>query len=237
MSNQIDNLFKKKLKEHTVAPGPAAWSKISAAASKKNKTIVWLRIAAMLLLALSAWWLYNNTTPGEVSTVVEIAESNPNLIEDKTKEAEKENTDDLKTKLQPISPAQNSSKLTSKTQHKSELKEDKVLEIKDSKKEIEKEEMVALLDIPVQETQPIPAEETESVDKPIVIVYELKPYIKKTEPEPNLDPLLPKKNNLKKVLDVANDIRTGDSPLTGLRQAKEDLFALNFRKEEKKNNR
>ena len=78
-------------------------------------------------------------------------------------------------------------------------------------------------------------------DAPLVIVYELKPIERRSEVAENqeslfeLEPFPPKKNGFKKVLEVANDVRTGESPLGGLRQAKDEIFAFNFKKEDKNN--
>ena len=58
--NKLDELFKEKLSDYSVAPSAGAWQKIEPHLSKKNETMVWVRWAAVLLLGgllLSALWI------------------------------------------------------------------------------------------------------------------------------------------------------------------------------------
>jgi len=50
MSNQIDDLFRKKLEGHSVEPGPLTWSRISARFIKKNRILIGYRAAAAIAL-------------------------------------------------------------------------------------------------------------------------------------------------------------------------------------------
>lgn len=238
MSNQIDNLFKKKLESHTVEPSPGAWVKISSSASKKNKAVIWFRAAAALLLLVSAFWLYNNTND---NTSAKIAEVTTNEL--KTKEPvvvqkevdEPKNLGENKTAQTPITPAQKTKTPVAQNneKHKNENMEQPGIDLI-----TEPNESVALMDSnPFQGDPDIEATTIEATTKPIIIVYGLKSYTKKASQVPEIDQPFERKNGLQKVLDVANNIRTGESTLSGLRQAKEDLFALNFKKEDKKNNR
>ncbi|MEQ8363497.1 MAG: hypothetical protein RIF39_17455 [Cyclobacteriaceae bacterium] len=242
MSNQIDNLFKKKLEAHSVEPSKGAWVKISSSASKKNKAVIWFRAAAALLLMTSALWLYNNTndtTSSEIAEVTteetgtkELSTNEPVAIqkeEDRALSAEKNKTS------QPSPPSVQKTNVPLVAQNNEKLKNESTTPLKVDLIS-EPLESIALVDSnPFQDALAVEASITESTSKPIVIEYELKSYAK--TPEPEMEPLFQKKNGLKKVLDVANNLRTGESSLSGLRQAKEDLFALNFKKEDKKNNR
>ncbi|MFZ1808585.1 MAG: hypothetical protein WAU36_15235 [Cyclobacteriaceae bacterium] len=236
MSNQIDNLFKKKLEAHSVEPAPSAWARVSSSASKKNKAVIWFRAAAALFLMASALWLYNNTNENISSEIAKVTpeELRPEKPVAIQKEAEIKSTEDNNTTHASIPPAQKT-KVPLIIQNNEKPKNENI-ERHRVDLTTEPLELIAKIDSnPIQDDSEIEASATKSLSKPIVIVYELKSYAKKSEPE--IDPLFQKKNGLKRVLDVANNIRTGESPLGGLRQAKEDLFALNFKKEDKKNNR
>src|SRR5882672_9915931 len=50
MSNRLDQLFKDKLADHTLAPPASAWDRVRAGLSKKNDTPLVLRLAAAFLV-------------------------------------------------------------------------------------------------------------------------------------------------------------------------------------------
>lgn len=239
MSNQIDKLFKKKLEEHSIEPGPNVWAKVSAASSKKNKAVIWFRAAAALLLTASAFWLYNNNSDNGTGKIAEVATEKSKAEEQVVTQKESEEANHVEQNNRQASTPAIPKKQTLIAEKKSnkprkentEKQNQKIIDI------TEPLEAIAQMDVIPQDSPEESEMNTASASKPIVIVYELKSYAKKTESELEPEPLLQKKNGLKKVLDVANDLRTGESPLGGLRQAKEDLFALNFKKEDRKNNR
>jgi len=92
--------------------------------------------------------------------------------------------------------------------------------------------------LPIVEKEPIKIESVEvtqvvtKTEKPIVIEFTLDPIpstktaIAATEEKPAL----------KKILDKALDIKNGDAELGGLRMAKNELFALDFKKDKSKRN-
>ena len=68
--NQLDELFSEKLSNHVLTPPTGAWSKIETKLSKKNKGVVWLRWAAVLILGLMAatiLWTQNETPVSQVA--------------------------------------------------------------------------------------------------------------------------------------------------------------------------
>jgi len=239
MSNQIDNLFKKKLEAHSMEPGPGAWKKISSSTSKKNKAVIWFRAAAALLLMASALWLFNNTTDNRSSEIAKVIPEKIKTDEPVVtqKEADKTISSEENNVTQTPVPPTKKSKVPTGVPNNEKAKNEKAEPLRI---DIITETLETVAQIDSNEAQDdfkIDPSTPEGTAKPIVIVYELKSYAKTAAPEPEMESLLQKKNGLKKVLDVANNIRTGESSLGGLRQAKEDLFALNFKKEDKKNNR
>lgn len=239
MSNQIDDLFKKKLEVHSVEPDPNVWSRISSGLLKKNKAIIWFRAAAALLLMVSAFWLYqniSNSTPSKITEVqpTELKEEKPAVIQEKAIE-EKHNT--IKASVPTIQkPELLADKKSNKSHNKMVEEDNPAINMPINNIPIKQAESIAQVDTdPMKGNTENEEAVSKPTSKPIVIVYELKSYTVKTESDSEFDPFLQKKNGLKKVLDVANNIRTGESPLGGLRQVKEELFALNFKKEDKHN--
>ena len=51
MNSQLDKFFKDKLADHTIAPSKEAWTKVESGLTKKNNNIIWLRVAAAILMA------------------------------------------------------------------------------------------------------------------------------------------------------------------------------------------
>lgn len=227
MNNLIDSLFKKKLEAHSIDPGSNSWSRVASNLPKKNKSIIWFRAAAVLLLAgiASVIWFYsNNQTPTSDSI------------------AQTEKIDPAKKEASPIQKSEPQQFITSNPPLNKKQRDEPII-IKKVKPtvddpsipiDIQNESMteVTLTETP-EELQP--EEFVAAVTKPIVIVYELKNINKKTPAQFEEDAIPEKKNGLRKVLDVANDMRTSENPFSELRQAKEEIFAFNFKKETKNN--
>lgn len=78
-AKKIEELFRSKLEGHSVPPGEQAWMKLQGKMAKRNKTpLVWMRVAAAVLLVLTATWLL--TTPGgEQATVEQVADNRPEI--------------------------------------------------------------------------------------------------------------------------------------------------------------
>jgi len=50
--NQLEELFNEKLGNHAIPPPAGGWERVAANLSKKNKTIVWIRWAAVLVMGM-----------------------------------------------------------------------------------------------------------------------------------------------------------------------------------------
>jgi len=241
MNNPLDKLFKTKLTDHSIEPGTNAWARVSAGLTKKNSRIIWYRAAAALFiggLAFALWYNSNETVSTETladsdetrervqtekDTLVlpETVQDNKNVVALTKEDQPKEKSNNRKT-VQPVE------KLS---------EPDPVVDF-----DAKSINSIAVNETATEEENEIPVESLEPSrkDAPIVIVYELKPIQRKSEiaekPEDILLESFPaKKTGFKKVLEVANDVRTGESPLGGLRQAKDEIFAFNFKKEDKNN--
>lgn len=231
MNNQLDNLFKNKLEGHTIEPAPKAWSRVASGLTKKNNTILWFRAAAALMITCLAFtlWFYTNKNSTSPSTLAQTKK----VSAVPEKELAKQGNEQIAT-IEISTVQKNEKKPTIKNRNQEVIKAH--VQQKKTEKVIEQMPIteVASNEIGIMEK---PFTERPTVDpvKPaIVIVYELKAV--ERIPRLDLDQLPERKTGLKKVLEVANDVRTGEGPLGGLRQAKDEILAFNFRKDDKKNN-
>lgn len=224
--NRIDELFKNKLANHQVAPSADAWQKVEAGLTKKNNAWVWRLAAALVLFGLlsGAWYLWNNNM-----------ETKPELVQQPAS-PQKENP----VVVQPEEQKQN---LVAETQPKSETKSKKRIikaNASDSNKETQPEKVKAEEPLVVAETEVLVAEnktEPAPARKPIVIEFTLEPLpVNVIEPTVALASADDDKSGLQKILEKARDIKNGDSELGSLRDAKNELFALDFRKDKTKRN-
>ncbi len=235
MSNKVDKLFKEKLGAHSLPPSAQAWEKIEANLSKKNKAIVWFRVAAVIALAGAftfGWVQWNGDT-----------EVNESLVK---------KTDSVTTQQKVIQPqlAHKEPKTNLSEQKKSARQKKSNPSTKKEKTqefvpEIKKEEnpLALITEEKVKEIvqpQEVTTAPAVAAKKSMKITFNLpalqsQPEVK-TETEVMVaDAPEEKKTTLQKAADVAHDIRSGDV-LGSLREAKNDLFALEFKKDKSKKN-
>lgn len=228
--NRIDELFKNKLANHPVAPSADAWQKVEAGLTKKNNAWVWRLAAALVLFGLvsGAWYMWSKN-----------AEVQPELVQQPLPSPQKE----IPVVVQPEEQKQNlvaetetkskSETLTKKKTTKTNTSESKK-EIQPEKEKVEEPQVVlSQTEVLVAEhkTEPTPAR------KPIVIEFTLDAIpVNMTEPEVVVANADDDKSGLQKILEKARDIKNGDSELGSLRDVKNELFALDFRKDKTKRN-
>lgn len=230
MNNQLDNLFKNKLEGHTIEPSPKAWSRVASGLTKKNKTIIWFRAAAALMITGLAFalWFYtnkNSTSPASLAKTKNVSATPEKETAQQEKQPTLEITKIQKEEKKPTINYRKTKVKEAPSQQQVTMKVVEQLSINE----------VASNEIEIVEKPFVLEQSATPVKKSIVIVYELKAV--ERIPELDLDQLPERKTGLKKVLEVANDMRTGESPLGGLRQAKDEILAFNFRKDEKNNNK
>ncbi|MEK6783160.1 MAG: hypothetical protein AABY93_15775 [Bacteroidota bacterium] len=213
--NKIDRFFREKLYDLVLEPGSGAWVKLDANLSKKNKSLVWFRAAAVFfvigLLIASIVWLQSG-------------EENPQLAEQLKSELSPNLSSETKFNEDSISQSKNAVKRNSISIAKKTTRPRITPQI------IEEPEVEPLsLEAPSNETVAL----VTSKEKPIVIEYTLESIF----PQKKEAPIVAeeKKNGLQKALEFAREAKNSDSPLGGLRHAKDDLFALNFKKDKQKN--
>lgn len=229
MSNRIDQLFKNKLSEHVFPPSDEAWTKVQNGLSKKNNVVIYWRAAAVFVLfglLVSAWYLFR--LPVEISTQ-QIAKKENTEIQDKpaqTKEDERESANTYATK-----------KETSDTHTQKPRAKSIKSNIIDKKEELtEKTEPSAQIDV-AEIGQTMTVAEV-AVEKPIVLEFTLPTIEDNTPVDVALaDAETEKSTGIKKFLETARDVKNGDAEFANsLRDIKNELFALEFKKDKTRRN-
>jgi hypothetical protein len=220
MNNKVDKLFKNKLEKHSLAPSQQVWEKVEARLSKKNKTIIWVRIAAALTLT--------------VLTTITVTQWKDDAI---ISQPLATHTDSITQRKETLATAAKKDERVVAADSKKSIIKKRTYSIK---KELIKKEGL----MPKEETHVAIAEEeklntefaiSESPSpkvtnkKPMKITFSLPALEPKheameqqvaiTAPTPQV-----KKTNLQRAFDAAREIRTGEA-LESLREAKNHLFA------------
>ena len=231
MSNRIDQLFKEKLSDHKVAPSAEAWTKVQTGLSKKNKFLIVWRMAAVFALfgaLISTWYYLRND---ETITSTQLAEKKeitipPKVVIEKRSELV---TEGAKTTIAQTPKSESGKRRNEKSEVKKQIENSTYQNIaveNELQKKVEDKAMVAeedLIALSVKKEKPIVIEFTlESISKePIIEVAQT------NEAE---------SSGLKKILETALDVKNGDSDLGIIRDAKNQLFALDFKKDKTKRN-
>jgi hypothetical protein len=220
MDNKMDKFFKEKLEAHAVQPSARAWEKVESHLSKKNRIVVWVRVAAAItLLGASAFVALNwdSNKQQKVQIVKDekpVAGPQPEVKKDVTRQENNQVAE---------APVRKQKKSAPKVELKKavEVPADVPLVVE----ELEQQEVantVAVVEAPKKE-------------KGITLTYSL-PAVKKPAPEQAEEPTVAeaKKSGLERVLEIAKDVKNADNPLGELREAKDEIFALGFRKDKDK---
>lgn len=231
----MDSLFKKKLDEHQLPPREDAWARVESNLSKKNNFFAW-RIAAAILIAgalitTGVWMMRKDEKP----TLVKKSESNkPSTTADSVAAKKKTpGTPDQKEKKESNEGFTASRKNYSTKKRNvapAEKKEESLIPALNKEEETSVKE-IAVVDQNLKSDATVAAQTTSSVkEKPIVLEFTLEEVaaetaVAKTET---------KNSGLKKMLDAARQIKNGEGPVNQLLEKKDELFALNFKKEKQK---
>lgn len=215
--NRIDQLFKNKLADHRLAPPANGWTKVETRLVKKNSIqLVW-RIAAALALfgVLTAVW-YGRTSHQPTQSLTETTTPQPALAEQPTSEVVtlQKTTPVVSIRKQASSKIINAVVENPSTPGVTELVEP----------EISKETVVVL-----------ERSSGAAIEKPIVIEFVLEPMPDKSVAVAEAEPA-DSETGIKKILDKALDIKNGEGDFGSLRNVKNELFALDFRKDKLKRN-
>lgn len=250
MSHQpVDQLFSKKLKSLEQAPSSEAWDKLAQHLEQKEKAVFWTKIriaasVAILLVSGSIVYLqWNTQTPSPIAQndAIEQVIKNPkaeketqeNII---TKEESKQSsTPTIRLVEKPAAVAQVEKKTSKKESKPVTTKKEELPEAL----KVENSEMLALAPTEnhVAKENITQASETTTEEEtlpPVTIIY--KPAPSTTEALAATNTEEEDKGGWGAVLTVAKDFKDGNITLTSkLKEAKEELFALNLNKKNKNN--
>ena len=213
MSNKLDKLFRDKLSDMTVTPSADAWARVSQAGAKKNSVWMWrmaAAVAAMLVVAGAlVWWPEEETTPVAVQEPTVMPA--PATVQPAVAETQSPvKTEPARVVVQKIQP-----------QPVLAVEVANMVEPEETIAETVVEEAVESTVAEVTVTQ---REETAAA--PVVLVYTLESVEEETAA-----PVENPAGTWERVAQFARDIKNGEGNV-GLRDFKEELFALNFRKKE-----
>jgi hypothetical protein len=226
--NSVDKLFKSKLEDHQLAPSTKAWEKLESNLSKKNRTIIWFRMAAvlalmgMLTVAVLNWNSSDENSP--LTTTDQPVEGKE--IEQKPPLPEKKNEELIKpgieqtNKKKPI-PTQLMTKPTENL-----AASEQVTEV------VKKEE---LIDTSVASLKEEAIEPFAEEKKAIVLVYSLPTLPAKQTATTEVAQVEVEQTGIQKIWEAAKDVKNSDNPWGDLREVKNELLALDFKKDKNKN--
>ena len=224
MNNRLDSYFRERLRDHTTQPSPASWDKVETRISKKNNKAFLLKIAAAIAaIGIASVIILDQTT----NTVTpQVAEQQP--VKQSPPKSETGTTQVLKAE-DSAAPAKKSPAVAHKVNTNNQVSSEKKI--------VEQDATITPAPVvleAVDEKQMIAVVQTEKPKaKKIVLVYSL-PTINKPSNENVAVAEEEKRTGFQKVMDVAMDVRASESPLGELREAKDDLFALEFKKDKNK---
>ncbi len=234
MENQMDKLFKDKLESHSLPPSEEAWTKVEAKLSKKNNVIAWRIAAAVLLMgAFLSLFYWSQKSEKTVQLIIAVK---PSQKENKLAQAAQGNSskkdEPLQTEVKGKEKTSNkvvgkkeSSSLVAEqpTQKEENIKTQSIIEER-------KENAVAVVNETKPEekliTQATSANKVASTtQKPIKLEFTLDNITSEEKIVATNNEV--KNSGLKKVWELAREVKNGEGPI---REIKNELFALNFKK-------
>jgi hypothetical protein len=251
--DKIDQLFKNKLDDHTIAPSENAWAKVETSLSKKNNIVLWRLAAAVLLMGALLSVVYWSQTGNDQEKVLAKKSDTPSpkkLEKASTPNTQKrDNTANVRREKNKVEQKETANRLANKhevdqkenTQEKKPSKSrKKMMEIeasiaqqyprlkldhKETTQDINKIETKNDVEKKIKTEATPKTEVASSKQKPIKLEFTLE-ALPTEEIVATTEEV--KSTGLKKVLNLAREIKQGEGPVTSLREKKDELFANNF---------
>ena len=232
MRNRLDQLFKNKLSDHTLTPSVNAWDRVKEGLAKKNNRPILFRMAAAILLAgaltTTLFWLSSEDQVPNLSSSSSLRkkpESITHAVKPANPSPQSISVENQKTAERPVSK-------------KNRLVRKDIEKVHTVIEEQNKVSPSVIAEEPLQASGPVTAVASQQmVEKPIVLVYQLEPIEPQRVVESASVPEHKEKSGLLKAIDFARDAKNGDGGVGELRQAKDELFAFNFKKDKQNNNK
>lgn len=221
MDHNTDKFFERLVGDHRLEPGSQAWEKIETNLAKKNRVVIWWRVAAVVAVAAVAlWWLVRPdvsepTLSRTIETPVEQPKAETTVRAEKTEVAQRV---ELPVKKQTKKPAAVVESPTIQAEQQT------------NEQPTVAETFGADAAVPVEtviDTQEPTAVAVNEV-KPMVLVYELPALADATTDVAVAEPPAEEKQSpLAKAWAVAKDTKNGEGLFAELDKVKHNLFARN----------
>jgi hypothetical protein len=245
---KIDQLFKNKLDDHSIAPSENAWAKVEAGLSKKNKlwlgttstVVLWRMAAAVLLIGALLSVVYWSQTSGETEKVLAKKPSSPNKPKQEAQPTmEQAKIEQPSQKKNEIRQKENVSRFANNARAEKPEVVQEQQPSESRKKIIEIEKEIAQNSFKLDRSDPNPgvtngekikeeatpqAEVASTKQKPIKLEFTLEAL---SSEETVATTTEGKSTGIKKVLNLAREVKQGEG-LSGLREKKDELLAHNF---------
>ena len=224
MKNKIDQFFQNKLEAHMLPHGEEAWAKVEANLSKKNNLAVW-RIAAVIFITGALIWV--------IIWSQRDTKNNDQLLASKNSPKDFSIKERPASKISPVEKKKDAMSLGKKSPIN--LTISKTNKNKFHQKEVQ-QTVVETKEIDVAAIhENIPEEKINQKATPSTTIASTKQKSIKLEftledlasEQPLATVGEEKSSGLKKVWDLAREVKNGDGPVRGI---KNELFALNFKK-------
>lgn len=206
----LDELFKDKLKDHTIAPPAQGWSRLESTLAKKNSQ-AWYRWAAVFLLGavLTGLWIQKPDQPEPVAVQSQTpATTSPqNSVNTVTP---------IKKEQKPLI-ARPSKVVPAPVMQSATIETDEELTVVSLEEEVE----------PLTDLQEVAQPQQD--EKGIVLEYSLEP-VRTTSTVVASAPDDRKESSFMKVVDFAKGVKNGESTIGDLKEVKLELFAADHRK-------
>lgn len=243
MDQQPDKIFRDKLQGYDSPVPSQAWNRVAANIQPKRRAVWWLSAAAVALIGSAAVFLYpltkKSTQLAETITQLPRQKQSPTSNESDANAARSAEAITKKETSTPV-PSANTNADKQSSRRKSTGPE------KGKENSIEREDL-PLITLPEPElvamaekesVLPSVIEDTNAAEtsgrKTITIVLSAKEvnekYLSKTNPA-HATSAAEEASTLKNMLDKAYDLTHNQSPLGELRQKKNEILAMNFRKD------
>lgn len=243
MKNQMDKLFKEKLESHSLPPSDEAWARVEAKLSKKNNVVAWRIAAAILLLGAFIsvmYWQQATEKPAAPTLAITPAQKENKEAATTSQDNKPAATTDTKKTSQPsVNQSIRKQHDMPVAQHIEEIekKEESAMPVVI---ESQKENAVALMNEQQEEKEKekistnatSTATIASSTQKPIKLEFTLDDFASEEKVVATTEV---KNSGLKRVLELAKEVKNGEGPVNDLREMKRDLFAFNFIKNKTKN--
>jgi hypothetical protein len=205
-------------------PSAEAWMKVEAGLSKKNNKVI---SVAHCSCARSIWIVNSNLAlhhRNRSGSTQAISQTEANTESTST-------GNELSIPVQAETEKKNLQQNEHKSFNKLKTRSTKVAVNTITEQAKEKEEVALVIDQNIMVTETISVTKAE---KPIVIEFTLEAITTDTQQVAQASE--EKNNGLKKIFDKALELKNGESDFGSLRDAKNELFALDFRKDKTKRN-